>query len=160
MYSKKENKEIKQRFWIELGERSSKLKDEWGNPKKWILYKTDIKGIELKFDASNGDISVQIEINHKDKAQRDDLFSKFMELQPKLDAIFGSALMYEKDVRLPVRTVVSRISCQQANVNINDPSQKNIAFSFFISKMIKLEKVFEYFKASIDEFNFADDDFS
>lgn len=157
MYSKKENKEKRQGFWIEFGAKCSKLKDDAGNPRKWILYKTGIKGVELKFEAVNSTLAVIIELNSRDDLQRTEMFRKFYELKPQLDKIFGIGLQFEQNFELPVGTTVSRIYCQKEDIDILDPLQKNDAFTFFISKMIRLEKVFLLFKSTIDEFSFADD---
>lgn len=158
MYSKKEKKEKRQGFWIEFGSKCSKLKDGHGKARKWILYKTGIKGLELKFEAVDSCLSVVIELNCRDDAQRVEMFQKFFDLKPQLDQIFGNGLEFERDFILQAGTTVSRIYCKKEGLDILDEGKKEEAFSFFISKMIRLEKVFLFFKSSIDEFSFADEE--
>lgn len=63
MYSKEELKKLKTEFWTAFGQFSQLKRSRLGNDKKWILYKTGIKGLELKFDFYKKSIIVAIEID-------------------------------------------------------------------------------------------------
>jgi len=49
MYSKEEARILKQEFWEGFNRYTKFYSKKVGSPISWMLYKTEIKGIELKF---------------------------------------------------------------------------------------------------------------
>ena len=75
MFSKEESKQIREQFWIFFGKR---------HPRKWLLYDTKVKEINLKFsfDTSKAQVSFDIETN--DDLFRTYYFEKFESLKKLL----------------------------------------------------------------------------
>jgi len=53
MYGKDELHQLKQEFWESFGRYTQYYYKEVGEPIQWMLYKTKIKGLELKFEVEN-----------------------------------------------------------------------------------------------------------
>jgi hypothetical protein len=63
MYSKEEFKQLKKDFWTKFGLYSQLKRIRLGLDKKWMLYKTGLKGLELKFILNESFIMTAIDID-------------------------------------------------------------------------------------------------
>jgi hypothetical protein len=69
MFAKEEEKQLRIEFWEKFGAFSQDYLSASGQ-KKWTLYNTKIKGLELKFAASRLYAGAYIEVNHKSEDRR------------------------------------------------------------------------------------------
>ena len=141
MYSKQENQQLKQEFWITFAEKY---------PRKWILYDTKIKDFSFKFFADNKKAQVSIDIEHRNEEIRLAYFEKIVALKNILEEEFIPDLVFEKNYTLENGKTISRIWVEKTSISISNRSYWNEIFEFFNEKMNALELFYleydEFFK--------------
>jgi len=130
MFSKEESKQIREQFWIFFGKR---------HPRKWLLYDTKVKEINLKFsfDTSKAQVSFDIETN--DDLFRTYYFEKFESLKKLLKEEISEEIILEKEYLRSSGKVISRIYIEKLNVNIHNKTHWPDVFAFFNAQMPKFE---------------------
>ena len=70
MYSKEELRQLKIDFWQLFDKRCSVHPELKYRKRKWVLHKTKIKGVALRFDVSRKDAMVILELGNKSENKR------------------------------------------------------------------------------------------
>jgi hypothetical protein len=139
MYSKQENQQLKQEFWIAFSEKY---------PRKWILYDTKIKDFSFKFFVDNKKAQVSIDIEPRNEEKRLAYFEKIKALKSILEDEFIPDLVFEKNYTLENGKTISRIWVEQSSISVSNRNYWDTIFSFFNEKMSALE----LFYLEYDEF--------
>ena len=139
MYSKQENQQLKQEFWITFAEKY---------PRKWVLYDTKIKDFSFKFYVDNKKAQVSIEIEPRNQDKRYAYFEKLITLNNIIDEEFLKDLVYEKDYTLENGKTISKIWVEKLDVSVSNRNYWDEIFDFFFEKMNALEM----FYLEYDEF--------
>lgn len=141
MYSKDEEKELKKEFWRKLGNRTRKIPGQRGKEKIWLGDRTNIKGIDLRFDVSRKNIIVALEIKNKNESRRLTLYEKLEATKKIFENEFGGELIwdfaYEKEFGEQVCRVYKEM---KADYLISE--QWPVIFKFMIENMLRMEKAF------------------
>ena len=130
MYSKEESKQVREQFWIFFGKRY---------PRKWILYDTKVKEINLKFSFNNHEALVSIDIETLDETIREYYFERFTSLKKLMQTEISEDLIFEENYVRTSGKVISRIYLKLAQVNIHNKNQWPEVFEFFHTNMEKIE---------------------
>lgn len=139
MYSKDELKTIKRDFWTHFGQFSQLKRSRLGLDKKWLLYKTDIKNLELKFDFIKNDCFVTIEIDLADKKAQD-YIQKINLLKDELTSAEQLTLAQGTFVLENNLKQVYRFYFKKENLSFKTQTHWPIIFNFFFDHMLTLEK--------------------
>lgn len=139
MYSKQENQQLKQEFWLAFAAKY---------PRKWLLYDTKIKDFSFKFFADNTKAQVLIDIEHRSDEKRLAYYEKLIALKTILEAEFIKDLVYHKNYTLESGKTISRIWVEKNNVSTSNRNYWNQIFDFFYENMQQLEN----FYADYDEY--------
>ncbi len=139
MYSKQENQQLKQQFWVAFAEKY---------PRKWILYDTKIKDFSFKFYVDNKKAQVLIAIEHRSEEKRLSYYEKLKSVKNILENDFIKDLVFEKNHTLENGKTISQIWVEKLNTGVSNPANWDAIFDFFNEKMIALE----LFYADYDEF--------
>ena len=126
MYSKEESKQIRQQFWIFFGKRY---------PRKWILYNTQVKEINLKFTVDNQKAMVSFDIETSDEIIRQYYYEKFESLKKIITTELDEDLVFESEYLRSSGKVISRIYVLKRDVNINNKNHWPEIFDFLNEKM-------------------------
>ena len=81
MFSRKETAELRKEFWTAFGQYMAPVLSAENEKINWINYKTGIKGLQFKMDATGKKAWIAIEINHSDLLQQQMIFEKLRELR-------------------------------------------------------------------------------
>jgi len=130
MFSKEESKQIRQDFWIFFGKRY---------PRKWLLYDTKVKEINLKFSFDNQKAQVSFDIETHDELIREYYFEKFESLKNLLKAEISEEIILEQDYLRSSGKIISRIYLEKTGVNIHNKTHWPEVFDFFNENMQKFE---------------------
>ncbi len=130
MFSKEESKQIRQDFWIFFGKRY---------PRKWLLYDTKVKEINLKFSFDNQKAQVSFDIETHDELIREYYFEKFESLKNLLKAEISEDIILEKDYMRSSGKLISRIYIEKIDVNIHNKTHWPEVFDFFNENMERFE---------------------
>jgi Domain of unknown function (DUF4268) len=138
MYSKQENQQLKQEFWIAFSEKY---------PRKWILYDTKIKDFSFKFYVDNKKAQVSIDIEPRNNEKRLAYFEKLESLKNILETEFIKDLVFEKNFPLENGKIISRIWIEKNQITVSNRSNWDEIYHFFNYNMNQ----FELFFADFDE---------
>ena len=130
MFSKEEAKELRQQFWIFFDKRFKR---------KWLLYNTGVKEINLKFTVDNKQAMVSYDIETTDDLFREYYYDKFESLKTLMKNEVNVALVFEKEYLRTSGKVISRIYLNKTGVNIYRKSDWPVIFDFLYENMDKLE---------------------
>lgn len=86
MYSREEAKRIKESFWTSFGQYMAPIPSSDGEKVTWVNYKTGIRYLFFRMEASNKIAQIGIEIAHPDEGIRALVFEQFKEFKAVLNA--------------------------------------------------------------------------
>ncbi|GAF05349.1 DUF4268 domain-containing protein [Saccharicrinis fermentans] len=141
MYSKEEEKALKLEFWRKLGNRTRKIPGQRGKIKVWIGDRTQIKGVDLRFDVSRKKIVVALEINIKHESRRLALYEKLEATKKIFETEFGESLTWDFAYEKEYGEEVCRVY-KEMDGDFMIPEQWPAIFTFMIDNMLKMEKAF------------------
>tara|TARA_R110000868_G_scaffold247614_1_gene504010 strand:- start:121 stop:549 length:429 start_codon:yes stop_codon:yes gene_type:complete len=141
MFSKEESRILRQEFWTSFGK---------SFPRKWILYNTKLKGLNLKFHFDTKTALVALDLE-------DDLENriKYWEKLEALKSIFLDEYLpdaiYEEAYFLENGKEISRIYVPlEQKVSIHNKNTWREVMEFFNKKMSLFEAFFEEYRDVID----------
>ncbi len=150
MYSRDELKQLKKEFWEGFGQFCENLPRFKYKKKRWILYNTKIKGVEMKFDASREGAFVILELNHPNEGKRLEMLTLLEKYKSIVDSYFPDATWEILFIK-PCGTPVSRIYKQKSGLDIHRREQWAEFYPFLSREMSMLEKVFNELKELMHE---------
>ena len=141
MFSKEEAKKVREEFWISFGKKYRR---------KWILYDTKIKEIQLKFSFTTEDAQVSLDITAVDEVIRAYYYEKMCSLKNILLTEYLPEAIYEEHYQLPEGKIVSRVYVELKNVNVYRKADWPQVQEFLSEQMSILEMFFLEYKDIID----------
>lgn len=142
MYSREESKRVREEFWTEFGKQY---------PRKWLLYNTKIKEVQLKFTFNNDVAQVSIDVSSPDEVILQYYTEKFQSLENVLKEGYLSKSRLEENYVLPEGKAVTRIYVQKDNVNIHNRNHWPEVSEFLYTNMDQLESFFQDFRDYISD---------
>lgn len=150
MYSREEEKILKRDFWNGFSEFCEKLPRFKYRKKKWILYNTKIKGIEMKFDANREGAYVIFEMNHPNEDIRLEMMALMEKYKVIVEQYFPEAEWEMLHIK-PCGTAVSRIYKHKGGLDIHKKEQWPEFYPFLSREMNQLEKAFNELRDLLEE---------
>ncbi|MDN3594620.1 DUF4268 domain-containing protein [Zunongwangia endophytica] len=141
MFSKSESKILRQKFWTSFGQEY---------PRKWILYDTKIKEIQLKFTFNRKFAQVSLDIDSDDEIIQAFYFEKIQSLQKILKSEYLSHIILLENYELPEGKLISRAFVELNNVNIYNEENWPKVKAFLAENMLQMELFFLEFKDFIE----------
>jgi len=138
MYSKEELKKLKTNFWTSFGQFSQLKRSRLGLDKKWMLYKTKLKGLELKFDFIDKTCITTIEVDIN-SYKANDYITKLELLKEEIIPLSSSELITEY-LTLKNKKDVYRIFYEKENISLKKRENWPTIFEFFFDHMLILEQ--------------------
>ncbi|MGE4289349.1 MAG: DUF4268 domain-containing protein [Salinivirgaceae bacterium] len=139
MYSKEENRLLRQEFWTTFDKYTQFFGKKTGAPIKWMLYKTGIKGLELKFELEPNHITVCIELNHKNEDRR---FAMFVFLDTYRNIInqgFAPSPIWNDDLLTDTNKTVAQVYVEKTGLNFHNRDHWPAIYEFMASNMLRLQ---------------------
>jgi hypothetical protein len=143
MYSKEEKKKLIHDFWDLFKRRCAIHPDLQFKKKKWMLHRTGIKGVALRFDIDRENARVILELGNRSETLRLKAFEVLERYKPILEEGIEGGLIWEFYYQRPDSgQEVCRIYKQLENVDLHRQNQWPDIFNFFIVNMLKMEENF------------------
>ncbi len=142
MYTREESKKIREAFWIDFGKTYKR---------KWILYNTKIKEIQLKFTFDNQIAQVSIDVSANDELIRAYYFERLIALKNILISEYIPDAIFVENYELAEGKTVSRIYVELQNVNIHNQKDWENVMIFLEDRMNSLELFFLEYKDYLDQ---------
>ena len=108
--------------------------------KKWLLHRTGVKNVHLKFDPGRFDVKVGIELNHRSENRRLEMYEKMHQCKAILEAGFEDELSWELVYEKESGQEVCFIYTTKLGVDIHRKSQWTEIFEFMAGNMLILEE--------------------
>ncbi len=141
MFSKEEAKKLREEFWINFGKYYSR---------KWVLYDTKIKEIQLKFSFDTNVAQVSLDISTSDELIRAYYYDKMCSLKNILITEYLRDVVFEEHYELPEGKVISRIYTELVSVNVYRKTDWSRVQEFLNEQMQQMESFFLEYKDIID----------
>lgn len=132
MFSKEESRKLREEFWTAFGK---------SYPRKWLLYKTDIKEISLKFHFDLKKAIVSIDVD-SELEQRIDHWEKLTSLKSILLDDYLPEAIFEDTYLLENGKEISRVYVEKQDVSVHNKNHWQDTMIFFYQKMALLEDFF------------------
>ena len=146
MYSKEQLKTLKRDFWEGFDTFCSYNKELGLRKKKWMLYDTKVRGVDMKFDATRNGAFVILEVNLRDEMERLLMFEKIKTYKTIIESYFSEPLIWDDSFVREAGNEVSRAYTQCLGLDIHRHIQWLDFYRFMADGMLKMENAFEEIK--------------
>lgn len=146
MYSKEEAKSLRVEFWEQFRDYTNKRRKNRGRTGKWIMNRTGINAVNLKFHFDNKMALVGIDVETKNMDTRIEIYEKLETLKKQINKALGENTLWELDYIRENDKPISRIYTSIEKVDIFDKTTWNRVNMFFFDRMTALEDMFLEYK--------------
>ena len=139
MYSKQEASGIRQAFWTTLGQYLAPMPGTGGNRVNWINYKSGIRDVYIKMDATNMEANIAIVLAHKERNRQSGIYNKLLLMKPDFEETMKEEWIWDEEAYMDGKKV-SRIYKTLPGVNIFKKDDWPRMISFLKDRIIGLDK--------------------
>src|SRR5690606_1651709 len=152
LYLKEEAKRLKENFWTTFGQYMSVVPSADYEKVNWVNYKTGIKHLYFRLEATNKTASIYIEITHPDDAIRQLMFDQFKELKNVFSSTVAEDWEWDEVYYDENGKKTARISTSIAKISVFNKEHWPNLISFFKPRIIALDEFWSMAKYSFDIF--------
>ena len=142
MYTKEEKKALVKNFWQHFDNYCRLQPELAGRKKMWVLHRTGVPSVDLKFEPGRKRTMVMIECNHKDEDERLEMFENLLQYRSVLEEGLENALTWDLVYTRLSGEEVSRVYTSLENKDIHRQNDWHSMFQFMASNMNILQKNF------------------
>ena len=142
MYSRDEAKQLMTDFWNGFSNYTLCQSVALKTPVEWMLYKTGIKGLELKFDLDCKWIRTVIEVNARSESRRQAIYAELQKYASILETDLPATLHWTDNHKLAVGKPVMRAYCERTDLNFHNRAVWPEMFRFMFDTMLPLQTNF------------------
>ena len=139
MYGKEESKILKKQFWTAFGTIMKPNFSAEGLKINWVNYKTGVKNIQFKTQATRINVSISINLLHKDAGIRDLYWEQFIEFKSLFHATMEEEWIWHNKIYDDYGKEYSAIQLSTEG-NIFDQDQWQNMFAFLKPRLLKLDE--------------------
>lgn len=139
MYSRNQTKQLSKEFWIVFARRCEIVPELRHKKKKWVLYDTGLRGIDLKFEVTRHEALVMIEVNNREQSRRLQIFETLQQYRTLLQDSLPEPLTWDSCFTRESGQEVCRIYTSLPDVDFHQQMHWPVIFNFFIDHMLLLE---------------------
>lgn len=140
MYSKDEATKIRQQFWITFGKYMKPIPSADGEMINWVNYKTGVKHIFFRMDATQQKANIGIVMAHPDKELRHLFFEQLAAYKTILSNTLAEEWLWEQDAVNDFGIAQSAITKTLNGVNIYNQQHWPTMISFLKPRIIALDE--------------------
>lgn len=140
MYTKEAAAALHSEFWTVFGKYMAPVLSHDGEKINWVNYKTGIKNIQFKMEATKETATIGIYISHKELSQRLVYYEQLLASKKILQSILGEQWNWRDLDYLASDNPYSSASTTIYDVNIYDKNTWPAIISFFKQRMILLDE--------------------
>jgi hypothetical protein len=140
MYTAEQVSKIKEEFWLKLGKYLAPVPGANGEKLSWINYKTGIKDVHFKMNATRDGAGISIEIIQKDPATAERIYRQFELLRPDFENAMGESWEWQPYVVNEHQKPLARIGLQLNDVNVLRQEDWPIIISFLKPRIMLLDQ--------------------
>lgn len=145
MFSKEEQKEIKQTFWKGFKTVMNNVPSSTGKKVNWLNYPTKLKIIYVRCEVDDSKARFSIDIQAKDEDISEIVWEQFQELKTVIENEIGSpGIWLEKNNNSAGQSIKS-IVWDLENVSIHNNLDKDKIYLFLKEKLISFDRFYQEF---------------
>lgn len=152
MYSREQAKQLKEQFWTSFGQYMGVVPSADLDKVNWVNYKTGIKHLFFRMDATNKSAVIMIELTHPDEGIRELMYSQFVELKNVLQSTLDEEWEWDPVYYDDYGKKTARISISLAKVSVFKKEDWPALISFFKPRIIALDEFWSTAKYTFDIF--------
>jgi hypothetical protein len=153
MYTKQEASAQRQKFWTSFGKYMAQVPSSAGGKINWINYRTGIKSVNFKMDATAKEAYVAIEIFNKDVTLIERYYNGFVVLKSSFEETLNEEWQWQTNYHNGTGNTISRIFTVKENVNVFEETDWPEIISFFKSRIIAMDKFWNDHKEIFETFS-------
>ncbi len=143
MYTQEEAKQLRLQFWEQFGKRCRVHPELSQRRKNFILHRTKVSGVALRFEADRQSARVILELGQRNEDKRLKAFEILQKYKIVIEEGFPGGLSWEfYHQREDSQKEVCRIFIEMPGVDIHRQNQWPDIYNFFIANMLQLEENF------------------
>lgn len=150
MYTRQQASALRQSFWTAFGKYMSPVPGAEGDKINWINYKTGIRHIYFRMEATSKQAKISIEITHPEPYTRAQVYEQFLGLQGLLHEELGENWSWQSAAFDEHEKEVAIISCEINGVNVFVQEQWPEIISFLKPRIIALDRFWSVVKPMFD----------
>lgn len=140
LYSREQSKKLREQFWTRYGQYMAAVPAAEGIAVNWINYKTGLKFLSFRMEASQSLARISIDITHSDAGIRKMLFSQLQEYRNLLYQELQEEWTWTEQVDDGYGKTISRVEITLANVSVFNMGDWPALISFFKPRIIALDR--------------------
>ncbi|MGN5954448.1 DUF4268 domain-containing protein [Sphingobacterium lactis] len=152
MYSREEAKRIKENFWTSFGQYMSVVPSSDGTKVTWVNYKTGIRYLFFRMEASNKVAQIAIEIANPDEGIRALIFEQFLQYKTILEDELGEEWIWDLDFYDEYGKAKARIFTEIRGVSVFKQEDWPSLISFFKPRIMALDSFWSTAQYGFDIF--------
>ncbi|MDM1293211.1 DUF4268 domain-containing protein [Sphingobacterium sp. N143] len=152
MYSREEEKQLKQLFWTKFGQFMALHLSADGDKVNWINYKTGIKHLYFKMDADKKQARIAVIWSHPDAGIRALMAEQFLQYKVILTDILGEEWGWDMEASDAYGKPICQIYQTLDGYSIFKEADWGELISFFKPRMIALDEFWSTAKYAFDIF--------
>lgn len=152
MYTQEQAKQIRLKFWEQFGKRCRIHPVLSQRKKNFILHRTKISGVALRFEADRRGARVILELSQRNEDKRLKAYEILHNYKVVLEEGFADGLIWEfYHRRADSKKEVCRIYTELEGADIHKQNQWPDIYNFFIDNMLTLEENFLQIRDLLNE---------
>jgi hypothetical protein len=151
MFKRRESSRLRQEFWSTFGKYMSPVPSAEGLKINWINYRTNIKDVYFRMDATHQSAMISISLEHQDPTIREIYFQQFQLFETLLLEALEEEWEWQPHVVVMEDKVISRIYKEITGLSIFNKEDWPALISFFKPKIIALDRFWEDARYSFEE---------
>jgi len=137
---------LNENFWAGFTLFSNRMPFLKWKEKKWILHRTKVADVHLKFEPGRDSIKVILEIGHRDENKRLEQFERILQYKVILEEGFEEGLIWDYACTRDTGQEVCRIYIEKKGLDWHRQAQWEEIYTFMAYNMNRLEKNFLEFR--------------
>ncbi len=150
MFKRDEASSLREEFWTVFGKYMSPVPSAEGSKINWINYRTTIKDVHFRMDASDKVAIISITLEHKDLGIRELYFEQFEEFKSLLHTALEEEWKWQLRANLTEGKETSRIYKELTGVSVLNRDHWPELISFFKPRIIALDRFWENARHSFE----------
>jgi len=146
MYTKEQQSKLRQQFWTAFGQYMKPVPGINGEPVNWLNYKTGIRHVFFRMDATKTGAIVAIELRHSNEGERMEYYHQFESLKKLLEQTSGYEWNWNAATADDNGQEVSRISQSINSVNVLNEKDWPSIIAFLKPRTIALDAFWDMVK--------------
>lgn len=139
MYNRQQASVLKQSFWTAFGRYMAPVPAANDSKINWINYKTGIKHIYFRMDATSSRTSIAIVLANPDESRQQQDYQKLLQMKRMLEEAVSETWQWEQDISDDHGKTISVISTSIEGVNVFSEESWPRIISFLKPRLIALD---------------------